>query len=256
VTLRTLLSTARAEIGYWLRDEWSFEEVGRHWDRTEDYDEVNQGTYSYFRRFTDGLRLARLPGAGTTLDLCARTGLGTKFFFEEGKIARAVCADVSMRMGRICAERMRQSGLGSWMWVPIADYRLPFREHTFDTILCFETVEHFARPAELLMDIGRVTRSGGVLILTTPNLLWEPIHAIAAILGLHHSEGPHRFLRLAQLKLLVEAAGFRIQRLETTVLVPGGPPLLVRLGEWLERRTRRTLMPLLGLRRVIFATRR
>jgi len=111
MTLRTLLSTARAEIGYWLRGEWSFEEVGRHWDRTEDYDEVNQGTYSYFRRFTDGLRLATLPGAGTTLDLCARTGLGTKFFFEEGKIARAVCADVSMRMGRICAERMRQSGL-------------------------------------------------------------------------------------------------------------------------------------------------
>src|SRR3990172_5866737 len=101
------------------------------------------------------------------------------------------------------------------------------------------------------MDIGRVTRPGGVLILTTPNLLWEPIHAIAAILGLHHSEGPHRFLRLAPLKRLVEAAGFRIQRLETTVLVPGGPPFLVRFGEWLEKRTPPTPIPLLPLPRLI-----
>jgi len=40
------------------------------------------------------------------------------------------------------------------------------------------------------------------------------------------------------------------------VLVPGGPPALVKAGEWVEQRTRRTLMPLLGLRRVLVCRKR
>ena len=50
---------------------------------------------------------------------------------------------------------------------------------------------------------------------------------------------------------MIERAGFDIEQAETTVLIPGGPDWLVRLGEWIEARTKTTLMPWLGLRRVL-----
>jgi hypothetical protein len=96
-----------------------------------------------------------------------------------------------------------------------------------------------------------VTQSGGTLILTTPNVLWEPVHALAAIVGLHHSEGPHRFIRYHRLLGLIEDAGFRIEQIKTSVLIPAGPNILIRFGEWLEKNVHRSILSFLGLRRVI-----
>jgi SAM-dependent methyltransferase len=241
------------EIRYWVQKTWTFEQVGAHWDATHDYDEINEETYSYFRRFIDGHRLSDLKENGIILDFCSRTGKGTSFFFEKGKVESAVCMDVSDRMGQICIERATAVGLSDLIWIPLSDYIFPLKNDAFDSVLCFETVEHFAKPEKLLYEIGRVIKSGGYLILTTPNLLWEPIHAIAAILKLHHSEGPHRFIRYPRLKKMIRSAGFEIQADETTVLIPAGPKQLVQLGAWIELKTKRWLMPVFGLRRVIIA---
>lgn len=245
-----------AEIGHWLRSDWDLAAVARHWDQTSNYDEINDGTYSYFRRFTEGLRLSEMPDGSHVLDFCARTGYGTLYFWQQGKIGSAVCADVSVEMGKICTERLRQHGVQNFRWVHVRDYALPFECGEFDVVLCFETVEHFSRPECLVAELGRVTRYGGTLVLTTPNVAWEPVHALAAITGLHHSEGPHRFIRYRRLLSMVESAGFHVERAETTVLIPSGPRALIRFGEWLEERTRRSLMPFVGLRRVIIARKR
>ncbi|NIS79405.1 MAG: methyltransferase domain-containing protein, partial [Anaerolineales bacterium] len=253
MTEKNLIGRIKEEWGHWLRSEWTFEDVAFHWDRTEDYDDINRGTYSYFRRFVDGLKLSDLGLQQRVLDFCARTGNGTTFFFENGKVGSAVCADVSQQMGEICIRRLHEAGLKDFIWTQVLDYTLPFADAAFDAVLCFETVEHFPKPERIVEEIGRVTRPGGSLILTTPNVLWEPIHALAAVLKLHHSEGPHRFIRFGRLLDMVEGAGFSIDKVETTVLVPAGPELLLRFGEWVEERTRGWLMPLFGLRRVIVA---
>lgn len=249
------LQRIREEYGHWTQVDWTFQEVGRHWDRVEDYDEINQQTYSYRRRFIDGLRLSSLRPGSHVLDICARTGVGTGFFYERGLVRSAICADVSFNMGAICRRYLREIGFTQFAWVPVMDYDLPFADATFDAVLCFETVEHFSEPGRLVAELGRITRVGGELILTTPNVLWEPLHAIAAIMKWHHSEGPHRFIRYKPLLEMVEDAGFTVVQAETTVLIPGGPPLLIKLGEWIEKRTRYSLMPLFGLRRVVVARR-
>lgn len=154
-------------------------------------------------------------------------------------------------MGEICRQRLAEAGLEIFMWVPVSDNILSFSDASFDAVLFFETLEHFPEPARLVSELYRVLRPGGKMILTTPNLLWEPIHALAAIFKLHHSEGPHRFVPYRRLMRMVEETGFEITVAETTVLIPGGPEFLVQVGEWIEKRTRRTLMPILGLRRII-----
>ena len=244
------------EVRHWLRSDWSFVDVADHWDRTEDYDEQNSRTVSYFRRFVDGLRLSDIPDGAKILDVCARTGNGTLFFAEHGKVGSAVCAEVSTAFIKIGSQRLDEAGVKNVTWLRLSDYALPLEDGEFDAVLCFETVEHFSNPDRLVAELGRVTRPGGTMILTTPNVLWEPVHALAAITGLHHSEGPHRFIRYRRLARLIEEAGFRIDKAETDVLVPGGPDLLVKMGEWVEKKTKASLMPLVGLRRMFVCTRR
>lgn len=53
--------------------------------------------------------------------------------------------------------------------------RLPFRDQSFDAVLCNEVLEHVRRPERLLSEAARLLRPEGVLILTTPQV-W----------GLHH----------------------------------------------------------------------
>jgi hypothetical protein len=77
------------------------------------------------------------------------------------------------------------------------------------------------------------------------------MHALAAITNLHHSEGPHRFVRYGRLLQMIRAAGFTIEHAETTVLIPAGPEWLIQLGDWIETRTKETLMPWIGLRRIL-----
>ena len=173
------------------------------------------------------------------------------YFYQQGKVGSAVCVDVSRKMGEICQRRLQAIGLEDFRWVRLSDYLLPFTDGEFDVVLCLETVEHVSQPERLVIELGRVTRPEGTLILSTPNVLWEPVHALAAIMGLHHSEGPHRFIRYGRLLAMVEEAGFCIEHAETTVLVPEGPRWMIRLGEWLEARTKRSLMPWIGLRRFL-----
>lgn len=250
--MSNLSTRIQQEIAHWTRPAWSFAMLEEHFDElAADYDEINEGAHSYFRRFTDTLRVADLPDDAYMLDVCARTGNGTAYFYRHGKVSRAVCADVSREMGKLCEARLQEAGFENYRWVQLTDYQWPFADEEFDVVLSLESVEHFDRPDLFIRELGRVTRQGGTLILSTPNVLWEPVHALAAITTLHHSEGPHRFVPYRQLRQLVSLAGFQIEHAQTTVLIPAGPPSLLRLGQWIEERARGSLMPLVGLRRIL-----
>jgi len=51
---------------------------------------------------------------------------------------------------------------------------LPFRDDTFDTVLLLEVLEHVAHPAQVLAEIHRVLKPGGVLLMSMPFLY--PLH--------------------------------------------------------------------------------
>jgi len=178
-----------AEYKYLTQKNWSFQEIGHHWDKTIDYDEINEKIDSYFRRFTDAFRICQMPDQGYVLDICSRTGNGTLFFWQKGKVRKAVCADVTSEMQKICTKLLSEAGV-DFQTKFFDKLPLPFPDHEFEAVLCFETIEHFPQPDQLIKEIARVTKQGGAIIITTPNVLWEPVHSIAAILNIHHSEGP------------------------------------------------------------------
>jgi ubiquinone/menaquinone biosynthesis C-methylase UbiE len=244
------------EIRYLTQPDWTLADVEAHYDSlAEHYDEVNEAAHSHFRRFTDALRLADLPDNADVLELFSRTGEGMAFFYQKGKVRTGTCVDVSHKMGEICRKQLEEAGLEDVRWLHMTDYALPLERETFNVVLFLETIEHVSRPQALLTELARVTRPGGTMVLSTPNVLWEPVHALAAITGLHHSEGPHRFIRYDRLVEMVKRAGFHITYRETNVLVPAGPEWLLRWGEGLEDRLRHSLMPWIGLRRMLICKR-
>lgn len=88
---------------------------------------------------------------------------------------------------------------------------LPFKDEVFDSVLCTEVLEHLPEPVVALQEMRRVTRPGGVLLLTVP--LSEQLH-----------EEPFDFYRFTRYGLiyLLEKTGWRVQR------------IYERGGVWLE----------------------
>ena len=52
-----------------------------------------------------------------------------------------------------------------------ADGRLPFDDDQFDVVISVEVIEHVENQFEFMRELARVTRPGGQVIVTTPNVL-------------------------------------------------------------------------------------
>jgi ubiquinone/menaquinone biosynthesis C-methylase UbiE len=238
-----------SEYKYITQKRWTYDEAGRHWDSVTDYDEINNKTYSYFRRFTDGFQLCTIPGRSYVLDICSRTGKGTVYFHEKGKIGRAVCANVAERLQDVCRASLKKHGIDA-KTVTFKALPLPFPDEEFDAALCFETIEHMPNPKEFMEELARVTKKGGELLLTTPNILWGPGHWFAAILNAHHSEGPCRFLSRRAVLRSARKAGFALEREKATIVVPFGPKALNRFNDLFECILPERILRLIALRRI------
>ena len=125
---------------------------------------------------------------------------------------------------------------------------LPFPDDHFDAIFTYETIEHIPWPDEYITELARLTKSGGLIVLTTPNLFWEPIHLLAPVLGLHHSEGPHKMLSRGRLRSLFQKNELQILKEKTFVLIPAGPKWLLNLGRKIERLLPDWLLEFIALR--------
>jgi SAM-dependent methyltransferase len=110
-----------------------------------------------------------------------------------------------------------------------ADFRvfdgvhLPFADHSVDVVFCKQVLEHVERPHQLLPDVRRVLRSGGVFAGSTSHL--EPYHGYSIA-----NFTPYG------LKRLLERSGFELE-----LIRPGidGPTLiarrLLRGAKWFDR---------------------
>jgi 2-polyprenyl-3-methyl-5-hydroxy-6-metoxy-1,4-benzoquinol methylase len=109
---------------------------------------------------------------------------------------------------------------------------LPFGPASFDVVLCGDVVEHLRDPVAALARLRPLLRPDGRLVVSTPNVAnwairlsllggrWR--YTDRGILDRSHT---HLFTR-ATLRDALETAGYRVERIDFSVPVPGGSDAL------------------------------
>jgi 2-polyprenyl-6-hydroxyphenyl methylase/3-demethylubiquinone-9 3-methyltransferase len=118
---------------------------------------------------------------------------------------------------------------------------LPFVTGSVDFVVSSECIEHTRDPRRAVREMLRVLRPGGVLFLTTPNLLWRWSVGLAELLRIRRFEGIENWLSRPALRRtivsgggeIIGTAGLHILPFQLTPLLP-----VIRLindrGQWLK----------------------
>jgi len=115
--------------------------------------------YSHVANFTGYMAVvadyfSRRPGKLRILDLPAGNGLLAEALRGMGH--DVVCGDIN---------RERPDYRYVDMTAP-----LPFADGEFDAVICLEGLEHLVNPVQLVAELARVTRTGGAIVVSTPNV--------------------------------------------------------------------------------------
>ncbi len=123
---------------------------------------------------------------------------------------------------------------------------LPFRDHSFDLVHAGEVLEHLFDPLALLQELRRVTRPGGRVVGTVPNVanLGDRLRLLAGraptVLGLHPDApaGDHiRAFTVRRLRQLAAEAGFEAPPQQRPIVTGGPWPLRLieaRRASWAD----------------------
>lgn len=98
--------------------------------------------------------LEREPSPVKVLDMPAGNGLLADQLKARGH--QVTCADINRERPDYILADMNE--------------RLPFADAEFDVVLCLEGLEHTLHPSQLIGELCRITRKGGRIILSLPNI--------------------------------------------------------------------------------------
>jgi 2-polyprenyl-6-hydroxyphenyl methylase/3-demethylubiquinone-9 3-methyltransferase len=181
--------------------------------------------------FDQALSTHQVAGS-TMVDVGA--GLGHFSAVGERHAAVVVPIDIAPKLVSRLRERFPSAMVASAT-------ELPFATASVDFVVSSECIEHTRDPRRAAREMMRVLRPGGVLFLTTPNLLWRWSVGLAELLRIRRFEGIENWLSRRALKQtivesggeIIGTAGLHILPFQLTPLLP-----VIRLvnerGQWLK----------------------
>lgn len=173
------------------------------------------------------------------LDVPCGTGLLAREFFRRGFQVVALDLDPTVALAAGLDARAAD------MEVP-----LPVADATFDLVTCLEGIEHIENQRGLLREVARCLVKGGVLVLSTPNVLGYPSRESLARRGYARFFRPrekgsstpfehaHRHpIDVVRLEHLLVEAGFTIEAFDGDAGPTGSASLLRRIRRRLATRS-------------------
>lgn len=83
-------------------------------------------------------------------------------------------------------------------------YQMPFKNNSFDICICFEVLEHLKNPQKALLEMARVLKPKGILIISYPNELSITNQKLYRLSG-HSKEG----FTQKEISILTKKANFK-----------------------------------------------
>jgi 2-polyprenyl-6-hydroxyphenyl methylase/3-demethylubiquinone-9 3-methyltransferase len=112
---------------------------------------------------------------------------------------------------------------------------LGFRSGSFDAVVSSEAIEHTPDPLRSILELYRLVKPGGALVLSTPNRLWlGPVRAASA-LRVRPYDGYENFLWPAAVRRIIQSAGGRIVEHRGIHLWPFQIKSLHAASKWVDR---------------------
>jgi SAM-dependent methyltransferase len=148
--------------------------------------------------------LARLDVGEGDLVLDAGCGEGRHCFGMLSRGARVVGFDLDHSAMRDASKRLRKeaaevNSLGEMTQGDI--FRLPYRDATYDRVICSEVMEHVHDYKAAARELARVTKPGGKLAITIPTRTSENLYLR---LGDEYFESPGGHIRIFKPRELAE----------------------------------------------------
>jgi SAM-dependent methyltransferase len=187
---------------------------------------------------------ARVP-KGRALDIPCGQGALAKRLSAQG--FDVFCGDLDPGWYRIEGGHFHQVNLNGY---------LPYKDQTFDCVTCVEGIEHLENPHLLIREIGRVLKTTGRVVITTPNIMniksrlyfllrsyFDDFRHFSQpsdqreLLGLHINPIP-----FGELKYILNRCGFRIEAVSSNRYTSKYPllmPFLIPLIRFMTRRKNR-----------------
>ena len=172
-------------------NRFRIEEVRAFWDSVADrYVHENRSLKeTHFQRFDRAFAHFQAAKGMRALNVWSRNGEAVDYFRRLAPDLQLVNAEVSPRL--IAEARARYP---EEVFIETDLLALPFAGSEFDFILSLETIEHAPDPLGFLLELARVLKPEGRLVLSCPPAAAElPLWLYERFLP-NHGEGPHRFL--------------------------------------------------------------
>ena len=152
-------------------------------EEARDYDAMDHGDVN--RAFVADLlaaqRCAQLAPDVEFLDLGTGTAQIPIELCAQNRRARVVAIDLAAPMLRLAAENIARRGLGGQITLQRVDAkRLPFADGHFAAVMSNSIVHHIPEPCDVLAEMLRVLRAGGVLFVP---VLWVSLVALVVLLA-------------------------------------------------------------------------
>jgi len=155
--------------------------------------------YGAARRREIILGLCKELRKGNALDGGAADGFVTAGLSYQGW--SAIALDISTRLLKLARKHDVEVVAGDLG-------NIPFRNSSFRLVVCAEVFEHLADYSRATKELSRVVSSGGHVVISIPNPIWEPLFKIADSLRIKVPEKTKHTITRLQLRVTMERYGF------------------------------------------------
>jgi 2-polyprenyl-6-hydroxyphenyl methylase/3-demethylubiquinone-9 3-methyltransferase len=146
--------------------------------------------------------------------------VGTGLGFFAGRLQQRGAIVTAVDIGENLLKRVKQRLNCECLVVDALALSNYFGRDRFDFVVSSECIEHTPDPLEALKQMAAVVKPGGLISVSTPNVVWKPVVAGATALKLRPFEGFENFSTFGSIRGAFESAGATVVREKGLHLFP------------------------------------